>query len=435
MTIVFSCANCGKRFEVDGGVAGKKGKCKQCGHIFVIPTPSSWPQPEAPNQPAQKSRGVEASQASSPTRSSSASLRSSSRTPEAQPYAPAYVDDAIDRFGLDDPPPAPKPSVYSHTESYYDGDELPAPRRIKPTSSTSGKRKSARGNEGAGFFGGLPGIVYLIVFAVIGVAAVLAAFSPAGVLFLMGAAGVSFFVLGLYGAIGMIVIPFQESAACGLMCLFVPFYGLYYTITRWDAMRGAFLSGLAAYAGIIVAAVLLPAVNAGRQAAQRAVAADRQAATHRPVAAAEAPPAVPGADGPAFPGADGMPFPAPNRPAFPGRNRQPFPGRNGQAPSPGFPGLATPPPAGGPNAITVIVTGINGQQAGKDFGDKLTELVKKVTTGYQLSGTGDGARSTYQITPHQPIDVQAFADQITWAKVTRVRGRTIEVDASKTQAD
>ena len=35
----------------------------------------------------------------------------------------------------------------------------------------------------------------------------------------------------------MIVIPFRESAACCLMCLFAPFYGLYYTITRWDAMR------------------------------------------------------------------------------------------------------------------------------------------------------------------------------------------------------
>ena len=185
-------------------MAGKKGKCKQCGHIFVIPTPSRRPQPEAANLLAQKSRGVETSRASSSTRSGSVSTRSNSRKPQSDPYAPAYDHDAIDRFGLDDPPPAPKPSVHSHTESYSDEDELPAPRRIKPTSTTSGKRTSARGNDGAGFFGGLPGVVYLIVFAVIGIAAVLAAFSPAGVLFLMGAAGVSFLVLGLYAVVSTI---------------------------------------------------------------------------------------------------------------------------------------------------------------------------------------------------------------------------------------
>jgi hypothetical protein len=83
----------------------------------------------------------------------------------------------------------------------------------------------------------------------------------------------------------------------------------------------------------------------------------------------------------------------------------------------------------------VIVTGIRDEQAGKDFGDKLTELVKKVTNGFQLSGSGGGGKSSYQITPLHPVDVQAFADQITWAKVTRVRGRTIEVDASESPAN
>jgi hypothetical protein len=202
-------------------------------------------------------------------------------------------------------------------------------------------------------------------------------------------------------------------------------------------MRGALLSGLASYGVVIVAAVLLPAVNAGRHAAQRAVAADRQAAARRPAATEGAPPAVPVVDGddPALPGADNPPFPAPNSPPFAGRNRQPFAGSNRQAPAPGFPGLAAPPPAGGPNAITVIVTGISDDQAGKDFSDKLTEMVKRFGDEFQFSGSGGGGKSTYQITMHQPTDVQAFADQITWAKVTRVRGRTIEVDASEAPAD
>ena len=112
-----------------------------------------------------------------------------------------------------------------------------------------------------------------------------------------------------------------------------------------------------------------------------------------------------------------------------------FPTPDGQPPSPGFPGLATPPPAGGPNAITVIVTGIRDDQAGKDFSDRLTELVKNFGDQFQFSSTGGGGKSTYQITPLNPVDVHAFADQITWAKVKRVRGRTIEVDASESSDD
>jgi hypothetical protein len=94
------------------------------------------------------------------------------------------------------------------------------------------KRPSSWNNEGLGFWGRIPGTVYLIIFGLLGVGAVMAALSPATAIFLIVIAAVSFLVLWLYAAIGMVVIPFQESAACGLMCLFVPFYALCYTITR-----------------------------------------------------------------------------------------------------------------------------------------------------------------------------------------------------------
>ena len=47
-----------------------------------------------------------------------------------------------------------------------------------------------------------------------------------------------------YDSLGMIVIPFSESVPCGLMNLFVPFYGVYYLLTRQEAMKGAFLANL-----------------------------------------------------------------------------------------------------------------------------------------------------------------------------------------------
>ena len=243
--------------------------------------------------------------------------------------------------------------------------------------------------------------MYMVMFGTVACAAVLALLVPSTGMLLMVAAGASFLILWLYAALGMLVLPFQESAACGLMCMFVPFYALYYLITRWDTMRGPFLSGLAAYGIVVVAAIGLPAVNAARMAAQRAAARDQLARGAQAAAddepdddAADGPPAIPAPRRPAF-GARKRPA-APRQggagPMFPGPGGQRpgprFPTPDGQPPSPGFPGLATPPPAGGPNAITVIVTGINGEQAGKAFGDKLTELVKKVSTGYQLSGSG-----------------------------------------------
>ncbi|MDR3635796.1 MAG: YIP1 family protein [Isosphaeraceae bacterium] len=39
MGIAFSCPQCGKQFDVDPGLAGKKCRCKQCGHLFSIPVP------------------------------------------------------------------------------------------------------------------------------------------------------------------------------------------------------------------------------------------------------------------------------------------------------------------------------------------------------------------------------------------------------------
>jgi hypothetical protein len=82
------------------------------------------------------------------------------------------------------------------------------------------------------------------------------------------------------------------------------------------------------------------------------------------------------------------------------------------------------------NSITLIVTGLTDQSAGKAFGDKLRELVRQVFGGIQISRSGGGGRSTYTISMRNSLDVKAFADQITWARVTRVTGQTIEIDAS-----
>jgi hypothetical protein len=48
-----------------------------------------------------------------------------------------------------------------------------------------------------------------------------------------------------YFSIRILIVAFGESMACGLMCLFIPFYQLFYVITRWDMCGGYFLMSIA----------------------------------------------------------------------------------------------------------------------------------------------------------------------------------------------
>src|ERR1700678_1079189 len=59
MLIVLDCPGCGKRYEVDAALAGKKSRCKQCGEVFQIPVPRaaspSQPTASKPPRPPQNS--------------------------------------------------------------------------------------------------------------------------------------------------------------------------------------------------------------------------------------------------------------------------------------------------------------------------------------------------------------------------------------------
>ena len=61
MLIVLDCPGCGKRYEIDGALAGKKSRCKQCGEVFKIPVPtavSAPPPPSKPPRPPQTASGA-----------------------------------------------------------------------------------------------------------------------------------------------------------------------------------------------------------------------------------------------------------------------------------------------------------------------------------------------------------------------------------------
>ena len=47
MTITFDCESCHSEFTVDSALAGRKGRCKNCGHRLVIPEASPAPEEAA----------------------------------------------------------------------------------------------------------------------------------------------------------------------------------------------------------------------------------------------------------------------------------------------------------------------------------------------------------------------------------------------------
>lgn len=101
------------------------------------------------------------------------------------------------------------------------------------------------------------GAVYLFLMLVVFILPALA--WPIVILLAFACFGVCV-VGGLWG----IIVPFQEGMAEGLMCLFVPFYGLYYLITRWSEMWKPFVTQLCALAAMIPVFLLILVAGFGQ---------------------------------------------------------------------------------------------------------------------------------------------------------------------------
>ena len=67
-------------------------------------------------------------------------------------------------------------------------------------------------------------------------------------------------IMSATAGIWQIIVAFREDTVCGLLYLFVPFYPLYYLVTRWDEMKRPFFLHLIASLILIVSAVCIAAV-------------------------------------------------------------------------------------------------------------------------------------------------------------------------------
>jgi hypothetical protein len=252
MVIAFPCENCGKSFEVDGALAGKKCRCKQCGHIFSIPIP---------RRPASASKNQ---QTFGKTEGASRSTAPRSDSPPTAPVSPVRPK----------PAPAPVHDPYADlvprsipTAELYDDEDFLPPRQGKPTPAKKKKRKRRSGGLS---LESIPGWVYLMLGLAFLGAIVVACTSTTGVALVGGSAVIVGLIMMLVGGIGLVVVAFQESVACGLLYLFCPFYSLYYLITRWENTKRFFLISCGGWLMVVALGLLLPAVQAARNAADRA---------------------------------------------------------------------------------------------------------------------------------------------------------------------
>jgi hypothetical protein len=301
---------------------------------------------------------------------------------------------------------APAPDPYYSADDPYGFDEEPVPRRgnlpaaeedeefiprqtVKPVSGKPRKKKKAGGSS----FESIPGWAYLVCGGVFVAMLIGAVFSKAVAGILMILVLLASLIMMVVGSIGLLVVPFFESVVCGLMALFVPFYGLYYVITRWDDMKKWFLLNLVGVGMLFGCGIFLPAIAAARQAAERA---RQQQEMQRGGFVMQ--------DGPA------------NDPRFPG-GRPPF------GVHPAFP---PPEPVNAAEQVTLNVSGLVDKDTADVFYEKLDALRNSFSGGNGgRRSSGSGGRAVCVVWPIK--DVQAFANGIDFARVTNVSGRTIDV--------
>ncbi len=189
MKIPVTCARCGKRYEVDGAYAGKKGKCATCGERMMIP---------AANQP------------------------------------PAPAPPESDAYQLDDVEDGDRSTSFASARGTEVLDEAQSPRRQRKRSPGRAGQKRA---ERAGSHPALSGRTTLIALAVVLVAAVTIAFVVPGTRMNVGrAVAVAGLILFVYGYASGAYIAFTEDDLYGWLYLLFPPYAAYYFVSRWDEM-------------------------------------------------------------------------------------------------------------------------------------------------------------------------------------------------------
>jgi hypothetical protein len=189
MKIPVTCESCGKRYEVDGAYAGKRGKCATCGARMTIPG-----EDHATSAPA--------------TEPDAYQLDLAHESEEPNFFTPARGSET-----LEDPPPR---------------------RRVKQRApESSGTKRGGPASSPRPFWGrstliGLAGVVLVLV--------ILAFLVPGTRTNVGRAVALVGLILFVYGYASGAYIAFTEDDLYGWLYLLFPPYAAYYFVSRWDEM-------------------------------------------------------------------------------------------------------------------------------------------------------------------------------------------------------
>ncbi len=214
--IQFLCPGCQQSFTVDNSRANSIGTCPKCSSRFYVPESPDAPAPPPP-LPVRKS----------PTPAEPVTLKRH-----------RYEDDE------------PRRNSRKRTDD-WDDDEEDDEEDDEPVRRTKRRRKKKKshgifedGNSFSTFLLGYVGISILLI-------AVSSAIPQ--VIFLPLVIG---WLVGTGAGIWFTVLTFQDSLEAGLLCLFLPFYALYYLITNFDYVSKSFylslISSLMMFVSLIV---------------------------------------------------------------------------------------------------------------------------------------------------------------------------------------
>jgi hypothetical protein len=291
MIIVLNCPGCKKRYELDGALAGKKSRCRQCGEIFRIPVPTA-----RVIEPA-ASPAVAPAPPASPPRASSWESPATAPPPSwtAEPLADLLDGEPVARSS---PRPAARPPSRSSLHAGESGttiqppvsrakpaptpafdDDLPPPPRagFLPTlsrrSSSDGDIDTDVGFAAIGLYVVLCVLVWIGEFVYVSMAEPSVDVRGTVHTWCTGSILIGAFCLWLWGNIWLLGLAFRKDLSEGLLCLLIPFYVIYFAARRWEQRRGAFVLSLTPFIPFLVVGLLALANSFLRESAK---AIDRQ---------------------------------------------------------------------------------------------------------------------------------------------------------------
>lgn len=411
MPITFECDQCRRRYQVSDEYAGKRSRCQQCGNILIVP--------DGP----------------------------------ASTVADLYELEADDRSRR--------------------------PLEDEPQPLATGKKKGKK-TSGLPVISSLPPWGFHVYRGVILALLVLSLLVSGLPKLILALAGV-FLCVGPVVASGFryrFGVAFRDGPVAGVLYMLFTPYRIHYRLTHQElfrTLRAPTLTlrdfGLLLYGLLFLPVVILAAQEIDKQAKNRPPAVDwtrvaalvpkgnrppepprqRHARPDRPgprkaVAPRRAPTGPESArpatePEPNYPAADPAPaVPAPSRPAEANTTTRqgaddgseigapPRFGREHRRPSMPFPpGQAAPPAYGPDETVTITVHGVPNFEASRRLNEAITAILKSLGNGWSLRSNTSGGKTTFVVAPI--ADPQAFADKIDFGKVTRVDGRSIEVEA------